>query len=85
MIKTIVASINLLIVAIRGGFKIYAVAKGDGSIDEKISKIHEVLQSIIEKLKTLAAATEPEWDDAFAETLSEIEKVIAENLIEQLQ
>jgi len=84
MIKTIVASINLLIVAVRGGFKIYAAATGEGTIGEKTAKIHVALQAILEKLKALAAATEPEWDDALAETLAEIEKAIAENLIEQL-
>lgn len=84
MIKTIVASINLFIVAVRGGFKIYAATKSDGSIEEKVAAIHVQLEKILDKLKALAAATEPEWDDAFTETLAEIERAIAEALIEQL-
>lgn len=84
-IAAIVAGVRLTIAAVRGALDIYKAAKGDGTVAEKVQAIHDALSKIIEKLKILAEATEPEWDDNLAGLLADIEGAIAEALIEELE
>ena len=83
--RTIVSAISLVIAAGFGAIRIHKAARGSGSSVEKIMAVYDELSLIIDKLQTLAAATEPTWDDTLASSLSEAIDVIAENVIAQLE
>ena len=85
MIKTIIASINLAIAAVRGAFSINRIVKEDGTVQAKIAAVSEELAKVTGKLKSLAKETPATWDDAFADSLKDILDAIAENLISDLE
>lgn len=85
MIRTITASIGLLIASVRGAFAIHKAVKGPGTPAEKVAAVRKELENILDKLKSLAETTEPEWDDRLADILSEVLRSIADALIEGLE
>ena len=84
MVKKILAWINLAIAAVRGAFAIKAVVDGEGSINEKIVGVSSELAKVVDKLKSIAAATPATWDDEFVDTLKEILDSFAEGLLDDL-
>ena len=83
--KAIFAGIGLAISAVYGAIKIWGIAKGSGTATDKVAGIRDQLAKILDKLQALAKNTDPTWDDALADSLSDILDVIADNLIDQLE
>jgi len=83
--KAILAGINLLIAAGFGAINIWKIAKGDGLPADKVDRVRDELNKILDKLEKLAAETAPEWDDTLSGILSAAVEAIAGTIIEQLE
>ena len=83
--KTIIAAINLVLAAGFGALNIWKVSKGDEPASEKVDKVRDELNKIVEKLEKLALTTAPEWDDTLADILSTAIEAIANTIIERLE
>jgi len=83
--KAILAGINLLLATGFGALAIWKASKGDGTPTEKVEKVRDELNKILDKLEKFAAATPAEWDDTLAGVLSAAVEAIAGSIIEQLE
>jgi len=83
--KAILAGINLLIAAGFGAINIWKIAEGDGLPADKVDRVRDELNKILDKLEKLATETTPEWDDALSGILSAAVEAIAGTIIEQLE
>jgi len=84
-VRAIIAGINLLLAAGFGTLAIWKIAKGDGLAADKVRKVQDELNKILDKLEKLAAETTPEWDDTLSGVLSAAVEAIAGTIIEQLE
>jgi DNA-binding ferritin-like protein len=82
--KAVIAAINLAISAGFAYMRLRKILKEDISDAEKVEKIRDELEKVLNKLSALAEATDPTWDDALASILSDAIQAIANGLIDAL-
>ena len=84
VVKKILSWVWLVVAAVKGAFAIKVVVEGEGSIDDKIAGVSSELAKVVDKLKSIAAATPATWDDDFVGTLKEVLDSFAEGLLDDL-